>query len=407
MRNLITGILLSWGGLLYGQELVFSTPVPLSSAVNSDDEELAPLLSPDGKTLYFIRAFHEGNTGGKFAGTDIWVSRKDEQGQWIPASRMDHAWNNKRSNAVIGINAEQNIVYLLNGYTNKSGIAFSKFFSGQWGQPEFISIPGINRDDFVGFYVNPQFDVIFISMKGKDTLGEEDLYISLKDSAGNWTEPRNLGPTINTSGFEIAPFLSEDKKRLYFSSNGHGGFGDADIFYSDRLFDSWETWSVPKNLGEPINSPFFDAYFMLRAKEGFFVSNRSGKKNTDVFTSVVSRELTEIFIDRKYLSAKEVGDLIGSSVSNSIVFDSNTSSLSTNQMELLYFIANKLVTKTEIKIQLTAYGLDGQSKLNNDRFKSIISELTLVGIDNFRVQVTVIDSTSPADLNRIDLKYFR
>jgi hypothetical protein len=406
MRKIILSIVLGWNGLAQAQELVFNTPIQLNSVINSDDEELAPMLSPDGNTLYFIRAFHEANTGGKFAGTDIWMSRKDEGGQWMKASRIDHVWNNKRSNAVVGINAEENVVYLLNGYNNKGGIAFSKFLSGQWGQAEFIPIHGINRDDFVGFYVNPQFDVILISMKGKDTLGEEDLYISLKNSAGSWSEPRNLGPTINTSGFEISPFLSADKKRLFFSSNGHSGFGDADIYYCDRLFDSWETWSVPKNLGDKINSPYFDAYLVINENEVAFVSNKENKRSADIYTTHVSIKAAEL-VDRKYLSAKELAELIGAGVSNTLTFKNSEAVLLGNQRELLYFIANKLVTRTEIKILLTTFGLKGQSKLSTERVKNLMDELRLVGIDNFRVQVSITETDNPNDLNKIELRYFR
>jgi hypothetical protein len=406
MRKIILSVVLGLNGLAQAQELVFNTPIQLSSVINSNDEELAPILSPDGNTLYFIRAFHEANTGGKFAGTDIWMSKKDDQGQWMKASRIDHVWNNKRSNAVVGINAEENVVYLLNGYNNKDGIAFSKFLSGQWGQAEFIPIHGINRDDFVGFYVNPQFDVILISMKGKDTLGEEDLYISLKNSAGSWSEPRNLGPTINTSGFEISPFLSADKKRLFFSSNGHSGFGDADIYYCDRLFDSWETWSVPKNLGDKINSPYFDAYLVINENEVAFVSNKENKRSADIYTTHVSIKAAEL-VDRKYLSAKELAELIGAGVSNTLTFKNSEAVLSGNQRELLYFIANKLVTRTEIKILLTTFGLKGQSKLSTERVKNLMDELRLVGIDNFRVQVSITETDNPNDLNKIELRYFR
>jgi hypothetical protein len=63
MRKIILGIVLGCGGLAQAQELVFNTPIQLSSVINSNDEELAPMLSPDGNTLYFIRAFHEANTG--------------------------------------------------------------------------------------------------------------------------------------------------------------------------------------------------------------------------------------------------------------------------------------------------------------------------------------------------------
>src|SRR6185503_14219383 len=97
--------------------------------------------------------------------------------------------------------------------------------------------------EFLGMYISPDCDVILLSMKKDDSKGQEDLYVSLKDAAGQWSIPRNLGPVINTRGFEMSPFLSPDKKRLYFASNGHRGLGDADIFYSNRLDDSWERWS--------------------------------------------------------------------------------------------------------------------------------------------------------------------
>lgn len=275
MRTIVLTLIYLWASQVSGQELVFSEPVKLGTQINSDDEELAPLLSSDGKTLYFSRAFHTNNTGGKYAGSDIWVSKKDDQGNWMPASNMTAHWNNKRSNAVIGVNHDHTVVYLLNAYSNKSGISFSKLNSGIWGEPEFIPIPGINRDDFVGIYVHPDFDVIMISMKGADSFGVEDLYVSLKDSFGNWTMPKNLGPTINTKGFEISPFLSLDKKRLFFSSNGHQGFGDADIFMSERLYDSWDVWAKPQNLGNKVNSALFDAYFSVQDSVGYLSSTRS------------------------------------------------------------------------------------------------------------------------------------
>lgn len=131
--------------------------------------------------------------------------------------------------------------------------------------------------------MNPAFDVILISMKGADSFGEEDLYVSLKDASEKWTKPKNLGPTINTKGFEISPFLSSDKKRLFFSSNGHGGYGDADIFVCDRLFDSWETWSVPKNLGDRVNSKFFNAYFVTISDSIGYFSSDIVENKSDIY----------------------------------------------------------------------------------------------------------------------------
>ncbi len=270
------------------QELQFTQPLKLGTDVNTEDEELVPILSPDGQTLYFSRAFHSNNTGGKYAGTDIWISRKDAEGQWTPAVNAGKPWNNKRSNAVIGISADGSTVYLANAYNNKSGISFSRLVMGKWTKPEFIAVPGINRDDLVGISVHPAFDVMLISMKGKDSYGEEDLYISLKDSVGSWNQPRNLGPTINTAGFECYPYLSPNKKRLYFSSIGHSGFGDADIFYSDRMYDSWQTWSVPRNLGNKINSEKFDAYFSISTDSTCFFS--SDRLSADIYITKMSNK---------------------------------------------------------------------------------------------------------------------
>lgn len=381
----------------FGQELVFSEPVALSNLINTEDEELAPMLSPDGKTLYFIRAFHEGNEGGKYAGSDIWVSKKDEQGQWMPPARMEFGWNNKRSNAVIGINKEQTAVYLLNAYSNKSGIAFSKFNSGLWGEPEFIPIPGIAKDDFVGFYVNPQFDVILISMRGKDSLGEEDIYLSLKDSFGNWTEPRNLGPTINTKGFEISPFLSDDKKRLYFSSNGHGGFGDADIFYCDRLFDSWETWSVPKNLGKVINTNGFEGYFFLTDTCSFFTRARENKAGEILYSTITTKEIsarTEVV--EQYLSRDQIMSLVG--LDPVLVFSNTEEKLSEPNKQVLDKLCSAIVGRQQYKCFLVAVKSSSDSDLEKyqNRLLLVLDYMRLRGVEGSRIflGVETLDTTT-------------
>ncbi|MBX2898311.1 MAG: PD40 domain-containing protein [Cyclobacteriaceae bacterium] len=408
VRVLVVCILGMWLTAVHAQELVFTTPVPFNNAINTEDEELAPVLAPDGKTMYFIRAFHSGNTGGKLAGSDVWVSRKDAMGFWMPATRMDAAWNNKRSNAVIGVNADNTVVYLLNAYNNKSGISFSKLYGGQWSTPEFIAIPGISKDDFVGFYVSPAFDVIFISMKGKDSYGEEDLYISLKDAAGHWTEPRNLGPTINTSGFEISPFLSADKKRLYFSSNGHGGFGDADIFYCDRLFDSWETWGVPKNLGSEINTKAFDGYFSICDSAAFLISNRSGG-NSNIFRAQVVQKQAVPRIQQvdQYLSSEQVSALIG--VTPILSFRIDQTEISESHKQLLQRVCNAIVGRKEFKCFLIAAKSEAGSDLEKyqKRLLSILNYLRSCGLEGSRVSLGVEASDGASQTESVFLRLMK
>jgi hypothetical protein len=392
----------------YSQELTFSQPIKLGSQINSDDEELNSLLSPDGKTLYFSRAFSERNKGGKYAGSDIWVSKKDESGNWLPAVNVANSWNNKLSNAVIGMNQDQSVIYLLNAYSNKSGISFSKFYSGKWGTPEFIPIKGINRNDFVGFYANPKFDVILVSMRGKDSFGEEDLYVSLKDSFGNWTEPKNLGATINTTGFEISPFLTADKKRLFFSSNGHGGFGDSDIFYCDRLFDSWETWSVPRNLGEKVNSKFFDAYFStFNDSTAYFSSNRT-RENSDIYQISLKKFSGDILAGKHFLTKEELTSIFGNSIQTIFEFGEDAISLKDQKRELLLYIVNKIASYPEVHLHLSAYALANTESQNTaiKRIQALINEIKITGLDLDKISYYVNTSTDSTN-NRIEVSFYR
>ena len=86
-----------------------------------------------------------------------------------------------------------------------------------------------------------------------------DIYVSERDSTGDWGPAKNLGPVINTPYNEESPFLSKDDKTLFFSSRGHFNMGGYDIFYSTLLPDG--EWSVPLNVGFPLNSTDDDVFF--------------------------------------------------------------------------------------------------------------------------------------------------
>ncbi|HRE98791.1 MAG TPA: hypothetical protein PK637_18655, partial [Flavobacteriales bacterium] len=72
--------------------------------------------------------------------------------------------------------------------------------------------------------------------------GDKDLYVSKKMSDGSWSEPVNCGGVINSFAAEIGPFIAGDGKTVYFASEGHPGYGDADVFMSVRLDDTWTNW---------------------------------------------------------------------------------------------------------------------------------------------------------------------
>jgi len=249
----------------FAQNYSFGPPVKLNENINSLSEESMPVISPDGDKLYFVRTFYQGNTGGKLSGQDIWVSLRNELNEWGPATNNFKNINNQRNNAVVGTDSTETSIFLLNSYrpntTKIHGIAKSIKIDSTWSKPYDIKINGLESDNsFIGFYINKEENVLLISMNAANSYGEEDLFISLKEENGQWTNPENLGATVNSKGFEISPFLSDDGKTLFFASDGHSGYGGSDIFMSKRLYDSWVIWSKPINLGKDINYNGFDAY---------------------------------------------------------------------------------------------------------------------------------------------------
>jgi outer membrane protein OmpA-like peptidoglycan-associated protein/tetratricopeptide (TPR) repeat protein len=123
----------------------------------------------------------------------------------------------------------------------------------------------------------------FTSEEVKGGVGGNDIYKVTKKDDGTWGDPENLGTTINTALDEDSPFISEDGKTLYFSSNGHLGYGSYDIFKS--TFENGD-WTEPVNIGKPMNSVGHDIFYTntVDNQSGYFASNRmGGKGDMDIY----------------------------------------------------------------------------------------------------------------------------
>jgi len=393
-----------------GQNFNFSQAVKLSGNINSIAEESMPIISIEGNKMFFVRTFHEKNTGGKYSGQDIWMSVKNEFNEWLPATNKFDQLNNYRNNAVIGINRDESALLLTNAYnpinTTILGISRSIKMGSYWSKPNDVNIDGIDsKNSFIGFYMNSDENVLLISMDHKNTQGEEDIYICLKSDEGIWSAPDNLGSTINTSGFEISPFISNNGKLLFFASNGHGGFGDADIFMSRRLYDSWGIWSKPINLGEHINSEAFDAYFHLFSdKEAYFASNREGGLSDIYISKVASFENAKesaLFSENKFkLTDTEIQELLGMPVSRNIYFEFGSSNIAASSIELIDFLASKLLTKRQYHIELIGHtdnegGDDFNQKLSENRADEVSKYFKNYGIDKLRIFTTGVGESQP------------
>ena len=258
----------------------------LGDRVNSNFDDLGPIISTDGKTLYFARQNVEGNVGGITDAEDIWFS-SFEKGMWGFARNMGKPINSPAPDNLIAVGSDNNTML----FKLPDGLAFRYRAQNGWTDYEQMNLNLNNESDhFVGSLSSDGNTLIFSAMMRSNLFYdakrmENDLFVSTRDSLGKWSNPINLGNAINTAGEESSPFLSADGKTLYFATNGRPGYGDLDIFISQRTGDGWKDWSEPLNLGASINSPSFDAYYTIPAagNYAYFVSYDGGFGKADIF----------------------------------------------------------------------------------------------------------------------------
>ncbi len=376
----------------------------LSSAINTAGEEGMPLLSPDGN-LYFTRALYAGNSGGRFSGVDAWFSAH-RSGSWMNASNaLPGRINDEGHTAIVGISQDGRQLHFIRVKAGRqmNGLYVTSRLGNHWSSPEIIFIPGIENRDFLGVHVSADGQVVLFSMNAPDSRGEEDIYFSTKSANGVWSVPRSLGPTINTNGYEISPFLSLDKKRLYFSSNGHGGEGSADIFYSERLYDSWETWSAPVNLGKEVNSAKFDAYFSVYGDSVAYLASNRESQYADIYELRIVHRQTVLAAGQQYLSETEWRRALGGAVSNELVFAPDRVTLTGAQQELLFYIANRLQLQRSVLFHLIVPEQE-RAEATAQRLKVVQDYLVQSGIDEGRIIVRQVAPPENASGGKIVIR---
>ncbi|MBT1696770.1 OmpA family protein [Fulvivirgaceae bacterium PWU4] len=260
--------------LVLACELLAAQPSPDNSfqLVNSPYDEQNPTISPDGRTLFFTIGNHPDNIGGKKDPGDIWISQWTGN-QWSAPVHGGRLLNDRAYNAVAGISADGEQLFLHGHYdpsgntARSQGISIATREGDTWSRPVNVSITYFqNKSSMSCGTVSPDGSVFVFSAETYGTHGVDDLYVSLKTN-GKWSEPKNLGPVINTQFQELSPSISADLKTLYFSSNGRKGNGSFDVYSATRLDDTWTNWSAPVNLGPGVNSEGRELYFKLTPED--------------------------------------------------------------------------------------------------------------------------------------------
>lgn len=306
-------------------------PVALGSAINSEYNELRPLITPEANTLFFSRQNHPDNIGGIKDDEDIWFAERDSiSGEWNTAKNAGRPLNNNGPNFVSSISSDGNTMLLLlgNAYYSRNkmtqGVSMStKNEDGSWDKPKNLDIANdYNLSDKANYFLANDMKTIVMSVEREDSYGDRDLYVIFLREDGSWSSPLNLGNQLNSAAEEGSPFLAADGKTMFFSSKGFSGYGAFDIYLSRRLDDTWQNWSEPENLGSGFNSTQDDIFFNFTENDEYAYYTRGSETNTDIYKVKLpyyqKPEMLASLVGMKYKNPNIIVSIKGK------VFDSKT-----------------------------------------------------------------------------------
>lgn len=264
----------------------------LGSAINTAKPEYSPVISLDGSALYFTsrRSWPNGASDKgidprlNLPPEDIYVSYRDFDGTWTDPVRMEFC-DSIQNEATLAVSSDERRIYVYEDTQGNGDIFYSDFSTNRFQNVEHLEIKGVNTPSWeTHCTVTPDgMNMYFVSDR-KGGLGGRDIYRIVKLPNGEWSDPVNLGPTINGPFDEESPFIAVDNKTLYYSSNGPKSMGGFDVFVSVR--DENNVWSDPINLGYPLNSTGDDLFYTttVDGMTGYLTSFRAdGKGEKDIY----------------------------------------------------------------------------------------------------------------------------
>jgi WD40-like Beta Propeller Repeat len=242
----------------------------MSEVINSRFDDYTPSISSDNKTILFTsRRNTNGNRIDELGDykyfEDIFMSvYDDETAAWSKARPVEGELNTETYDAVLSVAPNGNSMYV---YKNNTGNAGDIYYSqrnketGEWSKAEKLERP-INSSYFESSVsITADGQTLYFISERPDGLGQGDIYVAQMKN-GHWSNPKNVGEILNTIDDEKFVFIHPNGKTLYFASNGHRTLGGYDIFKSEWVNGEW---SLPVNLGYPINTVNEESTFSLSA----------------------------------------------------------------------------------------------------------------------------------------------
>lgn len=437
MKKLIT-LLLSLT-VLVGVEAQIKNIGP---KVNSIYHEIRPLTSADGTTLYFTV---QGNPINKAKdGQDIWMSKRDSLGEWGKAQRLPNYINSEKYNGVFSISADGNTLVIrgrrsASGSTTRGFSKITKLENGDWSIPQPIKIHDydrLSRGIYTGATLSPDEKVLIMYFSNEMNSDMNDLWISrLNETTGEYSTPSKLSLSEEDND-EMSPYIAPDNKTLYYASDREGGLGGMDIWMTRRVDDTWENWTVPVNMGKPINSKGWDAYFSVDVfdKAAYITTNTKynlpgNMGGADIayvklpdsllplpippappVYDTIYITITDTVYEKQLcdpLDALDSTQLVSEYNKGRILFDFGSSVLRPDSYRQLDIIAKMMKVNPNMKIELSghtdAVGVDKRNIAQSEE-RAISTKLYLMskGIDPSRINTVGMGNKAPVAPNNTD-----
>ena len=303
-------------------------PKNVGDSINTSVSEYFPSLTIDANELVFTRRV-------KGINEDFFVANK-KNNQWSKAIPLQGNINTELNEGAQNISQDgKMLVFTGCNFPGGSG-SCDLYYSTQtprgWSEPLNFGEP-INTEFWESQpSLSPDKRFLYFTARDPNGLGGSDIWVSEKSPNGTWKNPVNLGPGINTAGNESDPFIHADNQTLFFTSNGLQGYGEKDLFYSRK--GPKGDWSVPQNLGYPINTIYEEGTLFITAdaKTAYYASNRSDSKGG---LDIYSFELREDMRPNKTLWVKGK------------VFDKKTTKGLPSGVELIDMNTKQIISKVQ------------------------------------------------------------
>ena len=303
-------------------------PKNLGDGVNTAAAEYFPSLTLDGTELVFTR-----RTG--YSNEDFYYSHK-RQNEWDTAKPMEGNINTDQNEAAQNISLDGKwLVFDACGRRDGFGgcdIYISYLTSQGWSDAINFGRRINSQQWDAQPCLSPDKKDLYFASARPGGFGGKDIYVCHLQANGRWSDPENLGPSINTAGDEQCPFIHADNQTLYFTSNSWPGYGDDDLFYTRKQPDG--SWSKPTNLGYPINTINREGTLFITAdgKTAYYAANRSDSRgDLDIYSFELRQDI------RPFKTLWVTGN----------VFDKKTSKGLPSSVELIDLASKQFISRVQ------------------------------------------------------------